>query len=242
MSVLEAVSRRDLVLDSFPPEVRSDSAVQSLACVVERLLDAKALGERLDASVALARWMSAGGQMPGTKQLPVAGGRSRLDGLVWLLEGNAELRAAMHAAMGQIVGEMRSVELFAEAGLQPHGGLGSEAIRRVTQWILPAARRESDLGGLIARLYPNSKAIERLLDVPDDVFERLVRALCPVNDVLVWATQRADLRQAFQLLAVHVAGIGLSPGMRERSFPNAIENSPYYQLQQATAELVRGNG
>src|SRR5205807_6694038 len=108
--------------------------------------------------------------------------------------------------------EMRSLELFAEAGLQPRGGLGSEVIRRITQRILPVARTESDLGGLIARLYPTSKAIERLLDVPDEVFERLARALCPVNEVSAWSTQCADLRQAFQLLAVHVAGIGLSPG------------------------------
>jgi site-specific recombinase len=236
MSVSEAVCTRDLVLGSFPPEIRRDSAIQSLALMLERFIDCMELGARLDAFVALAGWTTGGGKMPGP------GDRSRVDGLLSLLEANAELRAAFHAAVRKTLSHMRSVELFAEAGMQPRGGLGSEAIRRITQRILPSARSESDLGWLIARLYPSSKAIDRVLDLPDDVFERLARALFPVDDPSAWATQQLDLRQAFQLLAVHVAGIGLSPGLRERSFPNAIEDSPYFQFQQATADLVKRNG
>lgn len=236
MSVSQAVPTRDLVLGSFPPGIRIHSAIQSLAQVLGRFLDSKELGERLDAFVALATWTSGSGQMPGP------GNGSRLDGLLTLIESNAELRVAFHAEVRQVFSEMRSVELFAEAGMQPRGGLGSEAVRRITQRVLPSARNETDLGGLIAKLYPTSKAIDRVLNLPDEVFERLARALCAVDDAAAWATQRADLRQAFQLLAVHVAGIGLSPGMRERSFPHAIEDSPFYLLQQATAEVVRQNG
>jgi site-specific recombinase len=50
------------------------------------------------------------------------------------------------------------------------------------------------------------------------------------------------MTQAFYLLGVHVAGIGLSPGLRARSQPGSIEESPFYQLQQSTGELVRQNG
>jgi site-specific recombinase len=236
MSVSEVVSTRELVLGSFPREIRNDSAVQSLARALERLAEAKGLAARLDAFVALAAWTSSAGRMPGP------GNGSRLDSLLSLLETRAELREPFHATVRQILSEMRSVELFAEAGLQPRGGFWSEASRRITQRILPSARSESDLGGLITRLYPTSTAIGRLIDLPDAVFERLARTLSPADDLSAWATQRSDLRQAFQLLAVHVAGIGLSPGMRVRSFPNAIEDSPYYQLQHATAELIRRNG
>jgi site-specific recombinase len=95
---------------------------------------------------------------------------------------------------------------------------------------------------LVFRIYPTSKAIDRLIALPDDTFERMARMISPVNDASAWAKQREDLTQAFHLLGVHVAGIGLSPGLRARSHPWAIEESPFYQLQQATGELARQDG
>jgi site-specific recombinase len=236
MSVLAAVHTRELVLGSFPLEIRSDPAVESLASILEQFLESNALAARLNAFVALTRWISSGKQIPGALK------QSRLEGFLSLIESQAELRSAFQEATRQVFSEMRSVDLFAEAGLQPHAGLWSEAIRRMTQRILPSARSESDLRWLVVRLYPTTKAIDRLVDLSDENFERLARAMSPADDSSAWAGQRSDLTQAFQLLAVHIAGIGLSPEMRARSFPNAIEDSPYYQIQQATAEVVRQNG
>ncbi|HWC18177.1 MAG TPA: hypothetical protein VG498_14245, partial [Terriglobales bacterium] len=42
----------------------------------------------------------------------------------------------------------------------------------------------------------------------------------------------------FSLLGVHVAGIGLAPGLRARSHAGLIEESPFYQLQQSSQELI----
>jgi site-specific recombinase len=235
MGVSEAVHTRDLVLDSFPPEMRSDPAIKSLASTLETYLNPADLSAQLDAFVALKRWVSGG------KDATVSN-RPRLDSFLSLIESQTELRIAFQAATRQVLSHLRSLDLFAEAGLQPHAGLWSEALRRMTQRILPSAQSETDLRWLVVRLYPTPRDIDMLIDLPDEQFERLARALSPADDATAWAVQRADLTQAFQLLAVHIAGIGLSPAMRARSFPNAIEESPYYQIQHATAEVVRQGG
>ncbi len=236
MSVSEAMHTRDLVLGSFPPEIRSDPAIDSLASILAQYLESTTLAARLDAFVALTRWISAGKYIPGARK------QSRLEGFLSLIESQEELRSAFQAATRQVFAETRSVELFAEAGLQPHAGLWSEAVRRMMQRVLPSARSESDLRWLVVRLFPTAKVIDRLIDLPDEQFERLARAVSPADDSSAWEAQRSDLTQAFQLLAVHIAGIGLSPELRARSFPNVIEDSPYYRMQEATAELVRRNG
>jgi len=107
---------------------------------------------------------------------------------------------------------------------------------------LPSAREDTDLSKLVFRLYPTSQDIERLLALPDVTFERVARLISPNNDARAWQTQREDLTQAFRLLGVHVAGIGLSPGLRARSHSGAIEESPFYQLQETSGELVRSGG
>ena len=158
------------------------------------------------------------------------------------MESQRELRVQFQQGVREILTEVRSVELFAEAGVHPREGLWSEALRRLMEELLPSAREDTDLSKLVFRIYPTGKAIDRLIALPDDTFERMARMISPVNDTDAWAKQREDLTQAFHLLGVHVAGIGLSPGLRARSHPWAIEESPFYQLQQTTGELVREGG
>jgi len=158
------------------------------------------------------------------------------------MESQSELRAHFQRAVRKILTEVRSVELFAEAGLHPREGLWSEAVRRLIEELLPSAREDTDLSKFVFRLYPTSEAIERLISRPNDSFERIARLISPVNDASAWAKQQADLTQAFYLLGVHVAGIGLSPGLRARSHTVSIEGSCFYQLQQAAQGLVRADG
>src|SRR5512135_3355976 len=113
MSVSEAIHTRDLVLNSVPPEMRSDPAIKSLASILEQYLNPTGLHEQLDAFVALKRWVSSGKDMSGTSRL-------RLDGFLTLIESQVELRIAFQAATRQILSQLRSLELFAGAGLQPH--------------------------------------------------------------------------------------------------------------------------
>jgi len=223
---------RSQVLDLFPAGRRTDPAVRALASTLGNFISAPDLPSRLDAFVEMRKWVTSS---PGNA-------RNRLESVLALLESHDELRLAFHQGVREILTETRSVELFAESGLHPREGLWSEASRRLLEEMLPSAREDTDLAKFIFRLYPTSAAIEQLVTLPDELFERMVRVLTPAHDPGAWARQREDLVQAFYLLAVHVAGIGLSPAMRARSTPGTIEGSPFYQLQQTTGELVRQDG
>jgi site-specific recombinase len=227
---------REQVLNFFPAESRSQLSVNSLATSLEKFIGAGDLATRLDAFAELKEWSTS------VSPFPAGNGMTRLETLLALMESQSELCARFQQQVREILNEVRSVELFAEAGLHPRQGLYSEALRRLFAELLPSAREDSDLSKLVFRIYPTSQSIERLLALPDETFERLAHLLSPVNDASAWATQRQDVTQAFLLLGVHVAGIGLSPGLRARSHAGAIEESPFYRLQQATGELVRQNG
>jgi site-specific recombinase len=131
------------------------------------------------------------------------------------------------AEVQQIFREVRSVALFAEAGLRTREGLWSEATRRLVEEILPSAREDTDLAKLIFRLYPTSKSIERLLALPDETFERMAQLVSTTSDLSAWQPQTEDMTQALRLLSVHVVGIGLLPEVRVRSHSGTIEQSPF---------------
>jgi site-specific recombinase len=226
----------ELVKNFFPPKKRQKRGVQSLANILNRFVEAADLSARLDAFVELKEWVTQPSRSPAGQDA------TRLDTVLTLLESQSELRVRFQQGVGEILARVRSVELFAEAGLHPREGLWSEAVRRLIEEVLPSAREDTDLSKLIFRLYPTGQAIERLVALPDETFERLARLISPVSDPSAWQTQNEDLTQAFRLLAVHVVGIGLSPGLRARSHSETIEQSPFYQLQQTSEELVRRGG
>jgi site-specific recombinase len=233
---LPAKEIREWVTNFFPPEKRSSAAVRALAADLADFITTDSLSTRLDAFVALKEWTTADLPSPNSEDT------TRLRTVLSIMESNGELCAGFQRAVSRILHEVRSVTLFAEAGLHPREGLWSEAGRRLVRHILPSAREDTDLAKLVSRLYPTGKSIERLVYLPDTVFERIVRMLSPLHDASAWENQIADLTQAFHLLGVHVAGIGLAPAMRSRSHQGTIEDSPFYQLQQATAGLVRERG
>ena len=227
---------RELILSFFPPEKREEHSVESLSSIVQDLICGTELATRLNAFIQLREWTAASWPSPGRENT------TRLETVLAMMESRSELRAGFQQGTREILSEIRSVELFAEAGLNPRESLWSEAWRRLMEKLLPSAREDTDLSKFVFRLYPTSKAIDRLIALPDETFERIARLISPVNDADAWGRQREDLTQALQLLAVHVVGIGLSPGLRTRSHRGTIEDSPFYQLQQITGELIRQDG
>lgn len=236
MLVFQPTQTRDLVLSAFPTTERDNPDVLSLASYLENFLAAQDLTARLTAFVELKAWATSGHRWRSDPRI------DRLEALLSLVESQAEIRSAFQHVVRLILSEIHSVELFAEAGLHPREGMWSEAARRLTQRILPSARDDSDLSRLAYRLYPSRQAIDGLVQQTDADFERIAHLLSPVEDASAWARQQDDLQQAFLLLAVHIAGLGLSPSLRARSHESHIEDSPFYLLYQSAVELVRQYG
>ena len=231
-----AQQTRASIFSFFPAKKRAPRSVESLASFLNDFIYAPDLPSRLNAFIELREWTTH------STPSPLGGDINRLETVLALMEARSELRTQFQQAVREILTEIRSVDLFAEAGLHPREGLWSEAARRLIEEVLPSARDDTDLAKFAYRLYPTSTAIQRLVTLPDETFERMVRLLSPVSDVGAWAKQREDLTQAFRLLSVHVVGIGLSPGLRARSHAGTIDESPFYQLQQTSCELVRLDG
>src|SRR3974390_655732 len=154
MAVLQVTPTRDLILRFFPPEKRFSADVQSLATLLDRFLSVEGLTSQLNALVELKEWTAK------SSTSPLDGTGARLEAFLTLLESQSELRIRFQQVVRQILPQIHSVESFAEAGLHPRESFWSEAVRRLTQRILPSARDDSDLSGLALRLYPTSRAVE----------------------------------------------------------------------------------
>ena len=111
-----------MVLDYFPPQRRRDRAIRTLANILTRFIHGADLGTRLDAYAELREWTSA---------TPAGSDTSRLEMVLQLMESRNELRTRFQREVRQILTEIRSVELFAEAGLHPREGMMSELWRRL---------------------------------------------------------------------------------------------------------------
>src|SRR5262249_9600521 len=132
--VIETSTRnetRELVLRFFPEEARSQEAIAELATRITRFLAARDLSARLAAFVELKEWTVS------SAPSPIGPGLSRLETFLELMESQTELRSLFQLAIREILTDIRSVELFAEAGLHPREGLWTEALRRLTERILP---------------------------------------------------------------------------------------------------------
>src|SRR6516162_4283523 len=230
-----AEQTRASIFSFFPATERTQRSVESLASFLHDFIYAPDLPSRLNAFVEVREWTAEAAPSP-------LSGMNRLETVLALMEARSELRIQFQQGVREILTEIRSVDLFAEAGLHPREGLWSEAVRRLIEEILPSAREDTDLAKFAFRLYHTSEDIDRLVTMPGETFERMARMLTPLSDPSAWAKQQEDLLQALYLLAVHVVGIGLSPGLRARSHFQNIEESPFYQLQRSTWDLVMWDG
>ena len=162
-----------------------------------------------------------------------------------LLEQDRVLRERFQFTWNQMLAQLDSVSLFAEAGLPGHHALPAEIMRRLFQRLLPSAREETDTGRLFAEIFSSFTAVERFAGQQDFVFERLARLLWPTHSPApptpAVFRMEDDLRQAMCLLATRVAGRGVTAAVRQRGSVHRVEDSPFYKLVFATEALVRAD-
>jgi site-specific recombinase len=229
----EPVSLRQKVLEYFPSELRTAGTIVELAERVHAIGVAKTLASRLDALVTLIQWSRDTGLDPGG-----APDRSRLLLLVQVVEGVAEVRRRLQDTFADILSETEGVNLFGDTGIPGDRGFLAELVDRVMARLLPQPSDEHDLSRLIARLYGDDDAVERLGTLAPETFHRIVELLAPAERPEIWAPLKAAFIDGFRLLAVRVEAQGLSDKLRMRSRQTAVANSPFYRLARASHALM----
>jgi site-specific recombinase len=155
-----------------------------------------------------------------------------------LMEEDAALNDEFRHSWIQLLSELNSVPLFAEAGLPAHPGLLPEILRRLSSRVLPTARADSDAGLLFTSIFSSSRAVERFTNLEPELFLRFVKLLWPPQGFQSALRVQHDLRQSLRLLATRVAGRGVTVAIRERGTTQDVHDSPFYRLIFATEMLV----
>jgi site-specific recombinase len=163
--------------------------------------------------------------------------------LCWIrmLEHDDLLRLDFQEALQSMLSQLDSVALLAEAGLPRHHAVFSEGIRRLFNRFLPSAMAVTDSSRLMISLFAHSRHVERFLELPQSLFERLSVIVSPPptgGGPRSSPRLQSDLRQALCLIATRIAGRGVTAAMRERGGRAEVQNSPFYHLIFATQELV----
>jgi site-specific recombinase len=163
--------------------------------------------------------------------------------LCWIrmLEHDDLLRLDFQEALQSMLSQLDSVALLAEAGLPRHHAVFSEGVRRLFNRFLPSAMAVTDSSRLMISLFAHSRHVERFLELPQSLFERLSVIVAPPptgGGPRSSPRLQSDLRQALCLIATRIAGRGVTAAMRERGGQVEVQNSPFYHLIFATQELV----
>jgi site-specific recombinase len=237
-------STHELVLSFFPPEVRANRSLQTLASLLEDFTRAGTLHARLDALVALFNWLRHKDYhlpelRPATDSFAQAGPewlRERV--CLSLLEASPELRDRCHAGVAAILEETDAVSLFAQSGLPTDRGLLSEASDRFFSAVLPAPREETDLAKLFLRLFPTQHEVTRFFSQSPEQLKQLACYIAPVDIHEAWDKPTAALRDAFYLLAARAQGLGSSENLRIRGQGGPAQQSAFHRLMRTSDALL----
>ena len=101
-----------------------------------------------------------------------------------------------------MLSQLDSVALLAEAGLPRHHAVFSEGLRRLFNRLLPSAMAVTDSSRLMISLFAHSRDVERFLELPQSLFERL-SMICSLR--LPRAVDRAPLLACRAICARHCA-------------------------------------
>ena len=158
-----------------------------------------------------------------------------------MMEQDHELVAGFVIAWEELLTNLDSVSLLAEAGLPGHHALPAELMRRIFQRLLPSARHEFDTGRLFAEVFSSADAVDRFTSQQRFVAERFIRILWPRDGAASAAHIEDQVRQALCLLSTRIAGRGVTAAVRQRGSATHVEDSPFYRLIFATDALVRAS-
>ncbi|MEO8158319.1 MAG: hypothetical protein ABI648_11030 [Betaproteobacteria bacterium] len=226
-------SIREQVVAFLDRGLGSDHDAWELGNRFQAIAHADRLTHRLDALLALIDWT-----LQGVSGADDRVHRARLIKAVEVLEALPDARRGLQDTFSDILSETEGVNLFGESGIPGDRGFIAELVGRVLARILPRPSDDHDLARLVSRLYADRADADNFLQMPPDLFHRILRALVPADRAQIRAPLEAAFADGFRLLAVRVQAHGLSSGLRARSQATAVGQSPFFLLVLASHALM----
>jgi site-specific recombinase len=163
---------------------------------------------------------------------------NRLVHWITLLEQDPALRSRFQQSCRSMLASLDSVSLFAEAGIPAQHALFREITSRLFQHWLPPPKAENDTARLFNAVFDSQRSVERFLNMDSAVFDRLAAIFWAEEGLDAYPQVHQNLHEALRLLAARVSARGTSRAVRQRTGPQAIEESPAYALVFATERLI----
>jgi site-specific recombinase len=244
-------STSETILSLFPAFDRDNDSLRELAFRADRFTSSEVLALRLDALVALFKFLRKPDRMA-PEPLASAAGPATVDSVarrgdpdlkrerVWvsILEASPVVRDRYRAGIEAILKETNGISLFAQSGLPSDRGLFTEMSDRFFGHVLPAPREDNDLAKLFQRLFPSEREVDRFFSLPSELLDQISRVSAPPEDSDAWHPVVECMLGAFCLLGARVQGLGLSENLRVRSEQLPVQHLPFYRLPRAGDSLV----
>jgi site-specific recombinase len=243
-------STSEIILSLFPAFDRDNASLRELAFLADRFTSVEVLALRLDALVALFKFLRKPDYMipepliPAsaiTPEMVIAQGDPEIKReRVWLsiLEASPEIGERYRTGIAEILKETNGVSLFSQSGLPSDRGLFTEISDRFFGHLLPAPREDKDLAKLFVRLFPSEREVDRFFGLSSQILDRIIDLSAPPEDSDAWHPVVEALLGAFCLLGARVQGLGLSENLRVRSEQLPVQHLPFYRLPRAGDSLV----
>ena len=206
---------------------------------LEPVLEAVTLPERMDAVVALVRWARGGWDDPAGQPGRHFWSRrrgGRLDAALTLLESDAELRRRYQEAVAALFQESDATNAFAHAGIPSERGFFAELAERIMGRLVPRPRNDRDLATLLRRLFRSEGDVGSFDEIPEPLFERLIRLHALMDQPEASAHLRRAFADGFRLLAAWVQAQGRWP----RACARAAFRDARCRSRRSTAWRARG--
>ena len=226
---------------ALPPQRQGQRELPRLARHLCNLTAAADLPDRLDAWLALMRWLSAGALWSDVyiDAADVHGSATqRFAVLMDVLAANPALAAELRDALRAILDETDGANLFGEVGIPSDRGFLSEFGDRLTGKLIPSPRDDHDLAHLMGRSFRRDRDLTLLRGLQPSTFQRLLDILFPADAPDMSAALCRGMADGFRLLLARVQGQGLSLKLRTRSAPRPVARSPFRCLADSGENLL----
>jgi site-specific recombinase len=238
------LSPRDVLASihaALPPQRQGQRELPRLARHLCKLTSAADLPDRLDAWLALNRWL-AGGALWNDVYIDAAdvhgSATQRFAVLMDVLAATPALAAEVRDALCAILDETDGANLFGEVGIPSDRGFLSEFGDRVTAKLIPAPRDDHDLSHLMGRSFRRDRDLTLIRGLQPSTFQRLLDILFPAELPGVSSALCRGMADGFRLLLARVQGQGLSLKLRTRSEPRPVAQSPFKRLADSGENLL----